>query len=140
MSSFSDYLEEGILGHTLRGAALAVPSTIYIALFTSDPTDSNTGNEVSDSGYLRQDAAKGGSIESGWTAPTASGDGTMSSNAKLVQFPPVADGQVTVSHYGIYDAQSGGNLLYHAPFTVAKTLQINDVLSIDVGGIQVVLR
>lgn len=140
MSAFSDYLEEGILQHTLRGQSLSTPSTIYIALYTTDPTDAKTGNEVTDSGYLRQDAAKGGTIDSGWTAPTTSGDGKMSSNAKLIQFPPVADGTVTISHYGIFDAQTGGNLLYHAPFTVAKTLEINDVLSIDVGGIEVVLR
>jgi len=140
MSAFSDYLEEGILNHTLRGQALSVPSTIYIALYTSDPTDAKTGDEVMDSGYLRQDAAKGGTIASGWTAPTTSSDGKMTSNAKLIQFPPIADGTVTISHYAIYDAQTGGNLLYHAPFTVAKTLEINDVLSIDVGGIEVVLR
>jgi len=140
MSAFSDYLEEGILEHTLRGNSLPTPSGIYIALFTSDPTDGNTGTEVSDSSYLRQDAAKGGVISAGWSTPTASGDGSMSNNAKLIQFPPIADGTVTISHYAIYDAQAGGNMLYHAPFTVAKTLEINDVLSIDVGGIEIVLR
>lgn len=140
MSAFSDYLEEGILQHTLRGNSLPTPSTIYIALFSSDPTDAASGNEVTDSGYVRQDAAKGGTIDSGWTAPATSSDGKMTSNAKLVQFPPIADGTVTVSHYAIFDAQTGGNMLYHAPFTVAKTLEINDVLSIDVGGIEIVLR
>ena len=140
MSAFSDYLEQGILNHTLRGQALSVPSGIYIALFTTDPTDAKTGTEVADSAYIRQDAAKGGPIESGWTAPAASGDGTMTSNAKLIQFPPVADGNVTVSHWAIFDAQAGGNLLYHAPFTPAKTLEINDVLSIDIGGAQITLR
>lgn len=140
MAAFSDYLEEGILQHTLRGVALPAPSTIYIALFTADPTDAATGAEVIDSAYLRQDAAKGGTIDSGWTAPTASGDGTMCSNAKLIQFPPIADGSVTVSHYALFDALVGGNMLYHASFSVPKTLEINDVLSIDIGGMQVILR
>lgn len=140
MSAFSDYLEKGILEHTLRGSTLPTPSTIYIALFTSDPTDTGAGDEVSDSSYLRQDAAKGGSIESGWTAPTESGDGNMTSNAKLIQFPPIADGSTTVTHYALFDAQAGGNMLYHAPFSVGKTLEINDVLSVDIGGMQVILR
>lgn len=140
MSAFSDYLEEGILQHTLRGQPLPTPSTVYVALFSTDPTDANTGSEIGDSGYLRQDTAKGGTIDSGWSAPTTSGDGSMSSNAKLIQFPPIADGTVTVSHYALFDSLTGGNMLYHAPFTVAKTLEINDVLSIDVGGIEVVLR
>lgn len=140
MSAFSDYLEEGLLEHTLRGQPLPVPSAIYIALYTADPTDANTGVEVSDSAYIRQDAAKGEPIASGWTAPTPSGDGTMVSNAKLIQFPPTADGNVTISHWAILDAQTGGNMLYHAPFTTAKTLEINDVLSIDIGGMQITLR
>ncbi|CBV42523.1 hypothetical protein [Halomonas elongata] len=140
MAAFSDYLESGILEHTLRGTTLPTPSSIYVALFTSDPTDADTGDEVTDSAYVRQDAAKGDSISSGWTSPTDSGDGKVSSNAKVIQFPPIADGSVTVTHYALYDAQSGGNMLYHGEFTVAKTLEINDVLSVDIGGIQVILR
>lgn len=140
MTAFSDYLEAGYLDHSLRGKSLPTPSTTYLALFTSDPTDEGTGNEVSDSAYVRQDMAKGGEISSGWTAPSKSGEGTMSSNAKVLQFPPVADAAVVVTHYAVYDAQNGGNLMYQGEFTVAKELQINDVLSVDIGGLQVILR
>lgn len=140
MAAFSDYLESGILDHTLRGSALATPSTIYIALFTTNPTDAGVGNEVVDSAYVRQDAAKGGAITSGWTSPSPSGDGMACSNAKVIQFPPIADGSVTVSHYALFDAQSGGNMLYHGAFTVSKTLEVNDVLSIDIGGLQIIVR
>jgi|AntRauTorcE11898_2_1112593.scaffolds.fasta_scaffold103009_1 hypothetical protein len=140
MAAFSDYLESGILDHTLRGQSLPTPATIYLALFTSDPTDASTGQELVDSAYVRQDLAKGGSISSGWTSPATSGEGFAVSNAKVTQFPPIADGSKTISHYGLYDAQTGGNLMYHGEFTVAKTLEINDVLSIDIGGLQVILR
>lgn len=140
MSAFSNYLESGILEHTLRGNTLSTPASVFVALFTSDPGDDNSGVELTDSAYLRQDAAKGGTINSGWTAPSVQTDGMMSSNAKLIQFPPIADGSVTISHYALFDSQGGGNMLYHAAFTTAKTLEINDVLSIDIGGIEVVLR
>lgn len=140
MAAFSDYLESGILDHTLRGNTLPTPSTIYLALYTSDPTDAATGTEVIDSAYIRQDVAKGGTIASGWTAPSESNEGTVVSNAKVLQFPPIADGSVQVTHYALYDSQSGGNLLYHGAFTVSKTLDVNDVLSIDVGGLQIILR
>lgn len=140
MAAFSDYLESGILNHTLRGQGLAVPSGIYLALFTTDATDQATGDEVRDSAYARQDMAKGDSISAGWTPPATSGDGMAISNAKVIQFPPVADGTVTISHYGLYDAMTGGNLLYHGAFAVAKTLEINDVLSLDIGGLQVITR
>lgn len=140
MAAFSDYLEENILNHTLRGQTLSTPSTVYLALFTSDPSDAASGNEVIDSAYIRQDMAKGDTISSGWTAPAPSGDGMAVSNAKVIQFPPVADGTITVTHYGLFDALTGGNLLYHGSFTVAKTLEINDVLSVDIGGLQVIIR
>lgn len=140
MAAFSNYLESGVLEHTLRGASLPTPSTIYMALFTNDPTDANTGTELGDSAYVRQDMAKGGSISSGWTAPSTSGEGHAVSNANVIQFPPIADGTVTTTHYALFDSQVGGNLLYHGSFTVSKTLEINDVLSIAVGGLQVVVR
>lgn len=140
MAAFSNFLEAGILNHTLRGQSLSAPATIYLALFTTDPTDAATGNEVGDSAYVRQDMAKGGGISTGWTSPTESGSGTAVSNAQVIQFPPIADGEVTVTHYALYDAQSGGNMLYHGAFTVSKTLEVNDVLSIDIGGLQVILR
>lgn len=142
MAAFSDYLEEGILQHTLRGQALPVPATIYMALFTQNPTDTGAvaNSELADSMYAREDVAQGGTIGSGWSSPSVSGDGTEVANAKVLQFPPIADGTVTVTHYGLYDAASGGNLLYHGAFTVSKSLEVNDVLSIAVGGLQVVLR
>jgi hypothetical protein len=140
MAAFSDYLEAGVLNHTLRGQTLSTPATIYMALFTADPTDAASGTEVSDSAYIRQDMAKGGTIGSGWTSPTASGEGMATSNAKIIQFPPIADGSTTITHYALFDSQTGGNMLYHGEFTVAKTLEINDVLSIDIGGVQVILR
>lgn len=140
MAAFSDYLEEGILNQTLRGQTLSTPSTIYLALYTTDPTDEATGVEVDDSAYVRQDMAKGSGISAGWSSPSQSGEGMAVSNAQVIQFPPVADGPVTVTHYALYDKQTGGNLLYHGSFTVSKTLEVNDVLSIDIGGLQVILR
>lgn len=140
MAAFSDYLEAGILDHTLRGNTLPTPATIYLALYTSNPTDEAVGSEVTDSAYVRQDMAKGETISSGWTSPAVSGEGSAVSNAKVIQFPPIADGSTTITHYGLFDSQTGGNMLYHGAFTVGKTLEVNDVLSIDIGGLQVILR
>ena len=54
MSSISNYLEEKIINHFLRGTAAASPATVYLALYTSDPTDADTGAEVTGGGYVRQ--------------------------------------------------------------------------------------
>lgn len=137
MSQFSDYLEQNIIQTTLRGQAMPVPTGTFVALFTSDPTDSGSGDEVDTAAwpaYERQDAAQGGSVDSGWTSPS---DG-VTSNAKALTFPANdGAGAVVVTHIGVYDAATGGNLLYHAPLTSSKTLQVGDVISFAVGSITV---
>lgn len=138
MSKFSNYTENNIIETTLRGAAYPVPASINLALFTADPTDANTtANEVGTAAwpaYVRKDAADGGVISSGWTAAA---DG-VSSNAKVITFPANnGSGNVTVTHIGIYDAATGGNLLYHAPLVASKTLLPGDVISFSIGALTV---
>lgn len=136
MAHFSDYLENALVNATLRGTNFTAPSTVYLALFTDDPTDAATGTELADSNYQRQDMAKGDAVATGWTAPA---DG-VTQNAKLIQFPPIADGSVTLSHYALFDAATGGNMLYHAPLTSSKNMEIGDVTSFDIGALTVTLR
>lgn len=140
MSKFSDYTESNIIETTLRGAAFPVPAATYLALFTSDPTDANvTANEVGIAAwpaYLRKDCADGGAISSGWTAPSNG----VSTNAKAITFAANnGAGNVTVTHMGIYDAASGGNLLYHAPLVASKTLLPGDVISFGIGALTVTI-
>lgn len=139
MSKFSNYTENQIIESTLRGNAFVLPTTVYIALFTADPTDADiTANEVQTAAftsYARQDASGGvGGPSSGWAAASNG----VSSNAKIITFPD-NDGAapVIVTHIGIYDAATGGNLLYHSDLVTSKTLQIGDVLSFAVGAITI---
>lgn len=141
MGKFSNYLEDGIINATLRGTPLSVPSGTFFALFTADPTDANiTANEVKTTAwpaYVRMDCAAGGAISTGWTAPS---DG-VTSNAKALTFPANnGAGAVTITHVGIYDAATNGNLLYHAPLTQAKTLQVGDVISFAVGSVTITVQ
>jgi hypothetical protein len=140
MSKFSDYTEANIIATTLRGVAFPVPSGIYVALFTADPTDANTtGNEVTTSAfpaYVRKDAAVGAAIATGWVAPTNG----VTSNAKAITFPANnGSGSVVVTHLGLYDAATNGNLLYHSALTTSKTLLASDVLSFGVGAIVITI-
>jgi len=50
MASISDYYENKIIDHMLRGQAFTPPSTIYLALYTVAPTDAGGGTEVSGGG------------------------------------------------------------------------------------------
>lgn len=136
--NFSDYTETNILQTTLRGVAFPVPAGIFAAMYTADPTDANiVANEVQAAAlpaYARQNAAGAGTIDTGWTAP-ANG---VSSNAKVITFPANnGTGAVTVTHVGILDAATGGNLLYYAQLATPKTLQVGDVLSFGVGTLSI---
>nr|WP_299241383.1 hypothetical protein [uncultured Halomonas sp.] len=141
MSAFSNYLEKAILDLTLRGVALTPPTSVWIALFTANPTDASLTVELSDSGYARQDAAKGGSLETGWelVVDDAGGNGKVTSNKFSLPFPAIVDGPVTVTHFGIFDAQTGGNLLYHGPLNRTKDLGVDDVVTVDPGLIKVIV-
>lgn len=118
MSGFSTYEAQRLINE-LRGR------TLYAALFTADPTDDNvTANEVSAAWYARQAL---GAL----SAPV--GTGVLTSNSNQINFPAVTGASITVSHYGIYDAVSGGNLIMSFPITdssgvaTPRTFAVDDV-------------
>lgn len=133
MSAFSDYLENVLVNATLRGATYT-GGAVYVALFTSDPTDAGTGQELTDSGYVRQ-RAHATVTSDGFTVPSNG----STSNTRNIIFPAIVQNQVTVSHWGIFDAQTGGNLLYQAPMLNSKTLDPTDVLSFPIGSLIITL-
>lgn len=133
MSAFSDYLENKLIETTLRGGTYT-GGGVFIALFTANPTDAGTGAEVVDSGYVRQ-RAHASVVSDGFTVP-ANG---VTSNARNLQFPAIVDAQTVVTHWGVFDAQTAGNLLYHAPLLNPKTLDPTDVLSFPIGSLTITL-
>lgn len=104
--SFSNYLELKLLDHTFRATDYAEPATVYLALYTTNPTDANTGTEVTGGSYARQA-----------TAFSAAASGAIS-NAAIETFTDMP--AATVTHFGILDASSGGNLLAYG--TLASTI------------------
>jgi hypothetical protein len=129
MSGLSDYLENALFSATLRGGS-HTGGSVFAALFVTNPTDAGTGSELTDTAYVRQRAHTTVASD-GFTAPN-NGSG---SNTRNLVFPAISNTQVTITHWGLFDAQTGGNLLYHAPLTNPKTLDPSDVLSFPVGSL-----
>ena len=125
--SFSNFLELEVLDHVFRNSAYTAPSTIYVALFTSAPNDSGGGTEVSGNGYARQSmafsAASGGSI----------------SNSSSVEFPTATGSQGTITHVGLFDASSGGNLLAYGALTASKAVGSGDVFRFNAAALTISL-
>jgi hypothetical protein len=118
MAEISNYLENALINGTIRGTTYTAPTTVYVGLYTSDPTDANTGTEVSGGSYARQSVTFG--------APS---DGLSASDAD-VTFPQATANWGTVGWIGILDAASGGNLLYHTVLDAAKTIETGDIFKI----------
>lgn len=126
MSAMSDYLEDAFLDHFLGTTSTAAPSAIYIGLHTADPTDAGTGAEVSGNGYARKAITFG-----------ASSSGTAS-NSAAVEFAAASGGNWgTITHIGIYDALTAGNLLFHSALTTSKTIQDGDIFKVAASGIDI---
>ncbi len=133
MPAFSDYLENTLVNATLRGGTYT-GGGVFVALFKSDPTDAGTGAELTDSGYVRQRAHTTVASD-GFTVPA---NGSTSNSRNLI-FPAIVQAQVAITHWGIFDAQTNGNLLYYAPMLNPKTLDPTDVLSFPIGSLIVTL-
>jgi hypothetical protein len=127
MSEMSNYLENALINVTLRNTAYTTPTTVYLALYTSDPTDADTGTEVSGGSYARQAITMG--------APSNG----VSTNSVDIEFPQCTVAWGTVAFIGIRDALTAGNLLYHSPLTTSKAIDVGDIFKISVGSLSVQL-
>jgi len=123
MAEMSNYLENALINATLRNTSYTSPATVYVALFTTDPTDAGTGTEVSGGSYARQSVT--------FAAPS---NGLSASNAD-VTFPQASASWGTVGWIGIYDALTTGNLLYHTALDVAKAIDTGDIFKIASGSL-----
>jgi hypothetical protein len=125
MSAMSDYLENEILDHILATGSYTAPTAVYVGLSTASFADDNSGTELSGSGYARVAATFG-----------AAASGTAS-NSAAIEFPAATGSWGTVSHFGIFDASTAGNLLIHGAFTASKVIASGDILKISTGDLDI---
>ena len=130
MSEASDYVENQILNCYLNQTNITAPTAIYVGLHTADPTDAGSGAEVSGNGYAR--------VEITDKFDNASGTGgSVSSNADITGFTASGGNWGTVSHIGIYDASTSGNLLFHTALDSSATVNDGDSFQISSGNLTV---
>lgn len=127
MSEMSNYLENALINGTIRATTFTAPTTIYVALYTTDPTDADVGTEVTGGSYARQSVT--------FAAPS---NGVSASSATIT-FPTATASWGTVTHIGLRDASTAGNLLYHTPLDASKTIGSGDVFQITSGSLTVTL-
>ena len=129
MSALSNYAEKLLLDWMMTTGSATRPTAWYVALFTAAPSDSGGGTEVTGSGYSRQSV----------TFDAAATPGGTTSNNNLVSFTASGGDFGTVSHIGIFDASTSGNLLWHGAMTASKSVSDGETLEFSVGNIDLVL-
>ena len=125
--SFTNAFETDVLEWALTTTAVTRPTAWYIGLFTADPTDTGSAaTELTGSGYSR-------------TAVTFSVSGNTATSSGAVEFDAATGTWGTISHIGIFDAASAGNMLIHAALTTSKTINSGDVFRIPSGDLDITL-
>ena len=125
MSALSDYSEKLLLDWLMTTGSATRPTAWYVALYTAAPSDSGGGTEVSGSGYSRQSAS----------FSAASSPGGTTSNSNTISFTASGGSWGTVTHIGIFDNSTGGNLLWHGGLTASKIVGDGDTLEFAIGNI-----
>ena len=127
MAEMSNFLENALINATLSNTTYTSVATVYVSLWTSDPTDAGSGTEVSGGSYARTAVTFG--------APSNG----ASLNSADVTFPTATASWGTVGWIGINDAATSGNLLYHTALDTAKAIDSGDIFKISTGNLSVTL-
>lgn len=130
MGSKSDYLENAVLDHIFGGGDFSRPASLFVALFTTAPTDGGGGVEVSGGSYARAEAVNN---PTNWPSAAAG----MKNNGTQIVFPTATADWGTIAAFAIMDASSGGNLLYWGAVAPPKVVASGDTASFPAGDIEV---
>lgn len=125
----SNFLEEAILNYFFRGQAVSRPTNLYLALYKTNPTDSDTGSEVTGGGYARQVVS--------FNSPSQQGDRGTITNANTIEFAQATGDWGEFAYFGVRDAKDGGNLLVYGIFNKPQTVNEGTQFAIKQGDLSV---
>lgn len=126
MSAASNYTENLALKWLLTTDAATRPTAWYVGLHTADPTDAGSGAEVSGGSYARKSVAF-----------TVTDD--TATNSATVTFDAATANWGTITHIGVWDALTTGNLLFHGAVTTSKTIESGDTFQISSSNLTITL-
>lgn len=140
MAAMTDFLENKLIDFLFRGQALGItgasaaagtgPTSLYLALYTSNPTDSTAGTEVSGGSYARvavsSTLANWAGTQAAASTSASSGTTGTTSNNGTITFPAPTANWGSITGFGILDASTGGNLLIYGALSTSKTVNNGD--------------
>jgi hypothetical protein len=130
MSALTNYTENNIINALFRTAAFTKPTALYIGLITAfTDLEAGTVTEVTGGSYTR---VARNPLDANWNVTTT--DGTTANTSSL-QFPAATADWGTCTHFGIWDAATGGNLLIYSALTNARTITNGTTPSFGAGAL-----
>jgi len=118
MTDFTDYVETEIANWIVGGVDMPTShGNVYVGLHTGDPTETGDANEVSAASYSRASTTAG----TDWTI----GTGTFE-NSSDISFPEAQELWGDVSHFSLWDSQTGGNALGYSSLSSTRTVESGD--------------
>jgi hypothetical protein len=133
---FSQYLADRILTWVKGTTFPTALSTVFVNLHSGDPGTAGTANSV-------QSTVTGSANRTSVTSSTfssvgaASGGGFQVTNGNSVQITTNASGSATVTHFGIWDAVTGGNFLASGALTTSVDVQSGDTVQFNIGALAI---
>ena len=125
--SLTNTYETHALQYLLTTATLTRPTAWYVGLYTADPTDTGSGaTEISGNGYARK-------------AVTFTVTGNEATNSSSIDFDAATGSWGTISHIGIFDALTSGNLLFTGALTTSKGVTTGDILRLSAGELDITM-
>lgn len=150
MAAFTDFAENKMLDWFFRAQAIGItgasagagtgPTTLYVGLLTAAPSDSTGGTEVTGGSYARVGVTSSlanwaGTQSSGSTVASSGNTGTTSNNSVITFSPNPTAGWGLVTHFGVWDASTGGNLLIYGSLGTQKTINTGDTVTFPAGSL-----
>ena len=137
MSQATDYLEEKILdamatlgSFDFASGTVTSGSGGYIGLFTSAPSDSAAGTEVSASGTAYTRIQIGSAGQGSFNAAAG---GEIDNDAEFRWADALSDWG-TITHVGLFDASTGGNLLVYGQLQSSVVIELGDIFKVPANG------
>ena len=130
MGSFGDYTENKVLDHIVGKTSFTMP-TCHVALSTADPTDDGSGIAEPSGGAYARVATAGAD----WNAAS----GGAIANANAITFPEASASWGTITHFVLFDALTGGNMLGHGALGTSKAVGVGDTARFPAGELDITL-
>ena len=124
MGSITDFLEGELLDHVFN-IVYGKPTTVYLGLSTSTIDDTGNDTEPVGNGYVRKAIT--------FDAAAA----RLLNQTATVTFDEASGAWGTITDYGIYDAETNGNLMAYGVLSAAKAIVSGNTASIAAGQIDI---